>query len=365
MAMFLQQEVYGDTSTWKTVPESMYIEILQAIETQTKANYEKIGSWQGEISIVEEDHHYGSNAAVRMFIDKDSPAANSQHICRKITANTEFAIDIVGDKLYCSFEPFVQCKAIDLNLNAPTIESVQYSRIISIVTPEEYIDYRPDHDYGPIGGLLNSSESIGKVAFRLPAGKAERKRGDIRDPRLFFNYGDSKKIWETLSSTRKNIQEYGILIIAGYPSTKIEETHVVNSKRYKITNVYHTSQNNESDYRKITIVVDSEVDFNVVEVALTDPYGIARVSIKATYEKIGDVFVHKTFNKITRDNEGRTKFNSQITFINSIINELIPEETFTYKNLGMENSSRFIDNINKVEYFYQNKELIKANSDFD
>ena len=54
--MSIPSLVFGDISTWKQVPESMYVEILQAIETQTKANYEKIQLWQGKTKIIPANH---------------------------------------------------------------------------------------------------------------------------------------------------------------------------------------------------------------------------------------------------------------------------------------------------------------------
>jgi hypothetical protein len=84
------------------------------------------------------------------------------------------------------------------------------------------------------------------------------------------------------------------------------------------------------------------------------------MSVNLTYEKIGDVFVPKTFHRILLNNEGKCIFDSQSTLTKSIINELISEKTFTYENLGLQNGVRFVDNIKRIEYWYENGKLIPA-----
>ena len=55
----------------------------------------------------------------------------------------------------------------------------------------------------------------------------------------------------------------------------------------------------------------------------------------------------------------RVKHNS-ITFCNEKVNKPIPEETFGYQNLGLENGDRFIDRSADKTFEYKDGELIEA-----
>ncbi len=341
---------------WKPVAENMYLDILEIIEMQTKANYEKINLWQGKMDIVESEDYYGDNAAKRAYIDEKSRAASSKHIRRIVISPTAFAVDVVNDKLYSNLEPQVKYRAVDLDMNAPPNESIRYSRIRAIVTPQEYISYEPDHNFGYSDSILVSARVSGKAAFLEPPEKAkDRLGGDIRDPRMFFDFGKNKKIWETISTRRKVLLTEGNIKIAGYPHLNIAEIDADGHTQYQITTLYRDSH----DYVKVKLVVDSSVGYNAIKQEMIDD-GIPRISVKLTYEKIGDVFVPKTFHKILLNSEGKCIFDSRITLTKSIINKPISEKTFTYKNLGLQNGVRFVDNIKRIEYWYENGKLVPA-----
>ena len=363
--LFFCSVVNASNKTSMPVSETRYVDIFEMIETQTKANYEKISSWQGKMDILEKDDHYGDNASKTTFIDQDSPAAKSKHIRRTVAAPVDFACDLIDDKLYSNFEPQMKYKAVDLNLNAPTIETVGYTRIRSIVTSEEYMHYEPDLRFAPEDSLILSGGVTGKAAYREPPENAkDRFGGNIRDPRRYFNYKENEKIWLTLSNQRNNLVNMGNVTIASQPHVSIAETDLNGHKQYHISTVYRTSLDDENEHVIIQVVVDSSVDYNVISYTAIQR-GITRISVNLTYEKIGDIFVPKTYSKTVLDSEGKRVFDSQVTLTNSIINEPIPEKTFTYENLGLENDVRFVDTIKKLEYWYRNGELVLASAMVD
>ncbi|MHA1834820.1 MAG: hypothetical protein ACTSV7_12640 [Candidatus Baldrarchaeia archaeon] len=352
--------VNGDDKPWESVPETIYVDLLEAIITQTKANYEKISTWQGEMSIVESDDHYGDNAA--RDIDQNSPAAKSKHIRRTVTGTIEFAADLANDKLYCNFEPHVEYRAIDLNQIAPLAKEIRYSRMRFIVTPAEYLSYEPNHDFGWDDSILVSKRVSGKAAFRDVPEKAKDRVGDIRDPRDYFNCDGDKKLWEILSDIQKMILENSNIKIAGQLFINIAKAETEGHMLYRITTEYWISKEEEKQkIAKTEWIVDSKVGFNVTEIK-TDLFGIPRKWIEITYEKINDTFVPKTIHQIVLDSKGRSTLDSQITFTKSIINQPIPDKTFTYENLGLENGVRFVDNIKRIEYWYKDGKLIPASA---
>ena len=55
---------------------------------------------------------------------------------------------------------------------------------------------------------------------------------------------------------------------------------------------------------------------------------------------------------------GEMSYERECLFNNIKINHVIPEETFTYKNLGLKDGDKFVDKIQNKEYIYQDEELI-------
>ncbi len=60
---------------------------------------------------------------------------------------------------------------------------------------------------------------------------------------------------------------------------------------------------------------------------------------------------------------GQLSYREEFIFKNSLINHPIPQETFTYKNLGLKDDDKFIDNILNREYTYKDEELIPLTKD--
>ena len=350
----------GGDKQWKPMLESECIDILQTIQTQSRANYETICSWQGNIDITEENHYYGNNAPQAAYIHPKCPAVDSKHICRTVASNVEFAVDLTNDKLFSNVVPQVDYRAIDLNLVATTRDDVRFSRIRSIITPKEYMTYEPDHTFGYDSSFLVSAESNGKAAFLdVPEKAKNRLNGDIRDPQLYFVF-NGYKIWEKASREIDKLLRIGNPAIGGAPHITISEREVDGYTQYEIMTRFKGSDE-QGDYIESKIVVDSAVACNVIKQEVIDR-GVTRIVKQLTYEKNGDVFVPRTVLKISFDEDGKKVFQSKGTFTKIVINEIIPDEMFTYEQLGLENGVRFVDNVKKIEYWYRDGDLVPAST---
>jgi len=77
------------------------------------------------------------------------------------------------------------------------------------------------------------------------------------------------------------------------------------------------------------------------------------------YKQFDKVYVPCYTSEQTFDiPSGKLDDEKTVTFKNQKINQPIPEGTFTYKNLGLQNGDKFIDKILDREYTYQDEDLI-------
>jgi hypothetical protein len=190
---------------------------------------------------------------------------------------------------------------------------------------------------------------------------SERKfslSGDIRDPRLFFEMEGHKKIWETLLQLRSNINDRIKERIAGYPHIEISSLTTENGIRYSILTTWKGGENYVRKYMRSLLEVDEAVGFNAIKTEMTTPDGIKIDSKQYMYEKNGDVYLPKTVRKEFRNSKGEITRTSEITIETTGLNKPLPEDTFTIKNLGVEEDTLVSDNIKKAEFRYSKGYLI-------
>jgi hypothetical protein len=354
--MFTYSVSFGQSL--KPVPESEYVGFLDRAAAIMKANYEKINTWQGEFSIEEDNYYYGEQC--RSFdIDANDPAARSDALRRSISELQEFATDVKNNKLYCSKSmPQYKFKALDLDRDI-VLERL-YSPIVSIVTSDEYLSFMPNLNYGYGGKKINGKWS-GKMAFRWPLKRAKNEQwSDVRDPRKYFSEGH-KMIWEDLDVLRNHIENPSPNI----PEGKTPQIRIMTegTKTYIKTRFYRSEDckgcNPNLEFVNINMILDSSMEYNLIHREALSTNNEILQTLDITYESIDGICVPKTVHYVTfRSADLKKSFDSKITFTKSILNVPIPEETFTYKNLGLKDGEKFVDKIADKEYKYQDANLV-------
>lgn len=353
---------YGNSGTITPMPESEYAEFMDNAAALIKANYENISTWQGEISIQEDDYLYGGKWGDLLQIDPNDPVFYSNSIRRSVSASEKFAVDVRNNKLYTERSlPIAKSKALDLGID---FVRGRYSPAISIVTSDEYLSYEPNRRYG-FEAIING-KGAGRAAFRRPVEEARKEQwARVRDPRRYFLSDNKKAVWEDLDALRNFITNPPPDIPAGKaPQISITTEDMGDHTKTHIKGGFYGSPdctNCDDAFVNIIMTLDSSVGLNMIRREVTDKTGRTLQTLDITYEKIGHVYVPKTVHFIIFSfSEQKIKFDSRITFTKSILNVPIPAETFNHRNLGLKDGDRFSDKILDKEYTYQDGVLISV-----
>ena len=332
-----------------------------------KANVEKIETWQGEIRIQEVNHYYGDKAVKwykgRLGAHPDTrdelrwlnESSIPHHFRRKVNMIVPFAIDMIGDKLY-SNSKIIEAKYLEADTDnvLPIKSNVVESR--SIVTPVNFLDFLPEVKFGPSNTLVTDGVVAGRAAFIRPVEKAKNQQwSGVRDPREYL--GDDSPIWEEyapLLSLLRNGEQ--IPMVGEHVPCKMESVEEKGHLKYVIT---WSSSLGDNIYRHKEISLNGDEGFCPTSVRVFDTTGKLYYSKTWTYEVVDGVFLPKTLRRETMGPEG-ISFVSEVTFEESVINKPIPDDVFTYRNLGLKNGDRVIDEIRELEFTFKDGELVPA-----
>lgn len=353
--------------TVKVLTEAEILDVLEILMPTHKANVEKIETWQGELRIQEVNHYYGEKAVKwykgRLNAHPDTrdelltldESSIPHHFRRKVNMTVPFAIDMIGDKLY-SNSKIIEAKYLeaDTDNELPIKSYVVESR--SIVTPVNFLDFWPEVKFGASRTLVTDGVSAGRAAFIRPVEKAKNQQwSGVRDPRRYL--GDDSPVWEEyvplLSLLRNGHQ---IPMVGEHPRCKMESVKEKGHLKYVIT---WSSGFGDNIYIHKEISLNGDEGFCPTSVRVFDTTGKLHYSKTWTYEVIDGVFLPKTLRRETMGSEG-ISFISVVTFEESVINKPIPDDVFTYRNLGLKNGDRVIDEIRELEFTFKDGELVPA-----
>jgi len=354
--LILYSVSYGSNEPNELMEESAYAQFLDTAAGWTKANYESIVNWQGELRVQEDNYYYGEKCRELPIAEGDL-GNDSDFIRRRATGFETFVIDIHNNKLYTEFVPTVKYRALDLNQEIVVDE--RYSRVKSVVTSDKYLSFEPlyMHAFEKLKNGNKITEHCA-AAFQIPVEKARREQwSTVRDPRKYFFQGD-KAVWEILYWLHNVVTGNMNSTLASYHNLSIEKEKTSNGTKFHIHN---RIEPNEKDPIEVITTLDSSVGYNLISRRVLDGSGTTLQTLDLTYEPIKGIYLPKTVNFVSFTPSEQKIFDSRITFTKSILNlkkDSIPEETFTYKNLGLTNGDKFIDTINDKEYTYQEGELV-------
>lgn len=331
---------------------------LRLIAAQIRQNQERVQTWVG-IAEIKENLVYGSDKI--QALSKISPTFKSiapnissdQGVKRTGSGIVSFATDIRQDKMYSKLQIF---KPETTN----SITGKEYDNAYnefdqaSIITPETYMHFQPNMWYG---------------RSQVPVTDGERKRAAFIDP--------VENIRERLCSDVVDPRQFGCVM--GEPACQLLDRIVdwmakgentINGQEVKVS----VERESEGVYRliysgsneggaKITgeYVFDEKVGLNIVSntVKWGDKQWV-RIQSNWEYTKNNGVYVPSKVTRVNYDEQGNVKFSRDFSIKDSKINVPVGNHTFTLEQLGVEDGDRVINNIENIEYTYNNGKLVPA-----
>lgn len=320
--------------------------ILSMISDTTQANYEQIKTWEGKVESALE-YIYEDKNAERVFKESTQGVGEiPRAIINSAETVIEFFLDAEKGCIYAHKYSDKPIKYTDFETGRDLGAKGIPGETRAVLTKEYYIKSRADRMRD---GIVTSRKAI-KKNFK---DCSECLTSPVFDPRESFNAG--QPVWKTLQYVVEYIKKNGELKVDSH-NMKVEEYKDANVIQYKII---MPSKISEGNLVLTTMVFSSKNGFNINLFQVTDTNSMLFQNATWNYELIGGIYLPKeTTHKNYMGKEGRLSYSGKSVFENLQINQTIPNETFTYKNLGLKNGDPVTDEIEDKEYKYQDGNLV-------
>ena len=338
---------------WISVDQNDIAKILNMIGERVRENQNKLTTWQGKLKIVHASIDRGATAK-KMFKErlKDDGKPIPNRIIEHQEFTREFALDVNKKLLYENYYPDPDRQKhlimdLDTGRELPLKQNVRLGSGKFILTADLHID------------CMDNKNRDGVIANRTVI--KQKRPKDKKSPRNLlppvFDPRETMRIfgnplWETFANYVAYIDKHGpISTFQGYTiKVEVEECDVGDVKKYKIV-LPSVSSGGPKVYMFSTLVCSSDAGFNVISYSDTADYNKILENKTWDYGLIDGVYIPVKQTKESLDYlTGDLNDQSTLTFIDQKVNEPIPAEVFTYKNLGLQNGDKFIDKTLGKEY---------------
>jgi hypothetical protein len=335
-----------DNDKYEPISDDKIPGILKMISEKVEDNYKHIKTWEGRVTS-EIDYIYEAKAAEKIFESSTLGEGTApQGIVNSAETIVEFSLDAEKDYLFAhnySNKPF---KYMDLDTGRDLGTKGVPGDVISIRTKEYYIKCRADKRRG---NIITSRKAIKQSIQDCPSCQKQ----PVFDPREGFDYDGSLK---TLSHVLEVIAKNGKWEINNQNLQVKEYKNEKGEVKYQIIIPGKLTEENLIFTR---MVFSSEVGFNITEFQVTDANDRIYQTGTWKYELTDNIYLPKeTVFQNYMNEGGNLNYSKKVIFNNTRINQKIPTETFTYKNLGLQENDIFIDKIQKKEYRLKDSNLV-------
>jgi hypothetical protein len=329
-------------------------EILIMISNHNRSNYEQIKTWQGKLEVIEDYIYQGARAEKVFKVDTDGRGEIPSKIRKHTETIIEFSLHAGKAFIHAAYSPITPLQYTDLETGRELGAKGVLGSRTAILTP--------DYQYDCTGDRMRNRVIVSRMAVKQARAKnslaCDSTLPPVYDPRKSFSaFGDHT--WELFPKLVELIKQHGKFSVDAY-DLKVEELKDGDISKYRVT--LPSKQNLESQlYLFFTLVFRSDKGFNIISFQETDHNGRLLQNRTWEYDLVNGVYVASKMTQQDFDwSNGNLRHERIVTLKNQKVNSFIPEETFTYKNLGLNNSDKFIDNILDKEYTYQDGVLIEV-----
>ena len=185
---------------------SVIADILERIARETRSNFEKIETWKGEYEIVTE-----SRDSTKRRLMSNEAVWDGKPYSTVIEASLAFCIAPEKELWQIDYEQLKPVAFVGQDGKSIPFKSGRFVQQ-SILTPEQYLSFRPRQTYGELEGFgtsLGIGQRRSRVAFvkhRTDSDADTSTTGALIDPLLFFGNG-SLHTWERCDMYARGIRE--------------------------------------------------------------------------------------------------------------------------------------------------------------
>jgi hypothetical protein len=340
----------AQSDTFQEVEKEKIPGILKTIASQTKANFEKIHTWQGELESSRFSIDRGENAKETFELLTNAIGPCPNEVARISENNIIFKCDIDKGLLYSKISRKDPSRYIDPTNNRD-LGTKSVSRSSSEIVTKEY-KYRAEPSARNKNGEIVQRKAVKE---KVDADGPHIGLQPIYLPRYVLNIDN--QVWGYYPDIIRTIEEKGEYVIDGL-SIKVEQKIISGDLQYRIHEPFWTNNPQIKNFWTIN-TFSQDAGYNRISWETTSIDGKTMQKLSTEYQKVNDVYVPI---KNIEDNYDFKNFSLQshneTVFKNVRINDVIPAETFTYKNIGLKDGDIFDDKIAGKEYKYEKGVLV-------
>lgn len=341
----------GQNEEFQVVPTERIPEILNIISNRVHQNFLQIHSWEGEIHVSRYVVYKGENAKRIFESHTDALGDPPNRIAKFTESTTTFSSDLGKGLLYAKVSRKIPSRYMDTADGRDLgTKSIPWYRI-SILTPEYHLHSSPS--------IMRNGYTVKRKAVKEKVDKDCKVAGErpsVFDPRDLFDVRNP--VWQQFPYIVEQIRESGEYIVDGY-GLKVEQRILPNAVQYRVHQPAKTSLEGGNIWLLKTFSTDA--GYNMISSEVTSVNGglMHRQTLK--YQSVQGVYIPSEATYENFDpNDGTLQYLKEQDFKNVRLNGVIPAETFSYKNLGLENGDEFVDKVLSKKYTYQDAALVEV-----
>jgi hypothetical protein len=350
LALLLCGHAIGQTDTFRAVPPDKIPETLNTISTLVHQNFLQIDSWQGEIQVSRYVVYKGEKAKDIFQRNTDALGEPPNKIAKLALSTTTFDSDLAKGLLYAKVSSKNPSRYIDpADGRDLGTKSIPWYRI-SILTPEHHLESTPNRMRD--GHVVQRRAVKKKVDKDCPSCAPPC----VFDPRDLFDA--RSPVWLKYPRILKRIREQGQYLVDGH-AVKVEERTLPDDVQYRVHQPSRISLEGGNIWLIKTF--SSDAGYNMISWELTRVNGEPMHRRTLEYQSVQGIYVPSKAIYESFDPEDGSLQSREIQIYKNVrLNRAIPAETFTYKNLGLEDGDDFEDRILDKKYIYKQGELVEV-----
>ncbi len=331
-------------NNFQPIPPDQMSGILTMISNETQSNYDKIKIWQGKVDATEGIIYDGTEAE-RVFKNKTDGVGQVPKKVKRLNESTvEFAVN--GEKGLFFDKKFYRSPLRYIDPDSGRVLGTKsiVGSTTTIATPEYRITNVPFVKREDV--IITRQAVKEQRTFNESCSTCKK---DIFDPR--YDTIDGKAFRGTFLFLINYIEKHGEFSIGGQ-SLRIGNRVSGTTTEYRLE--IPSPQLNPGEFVFTTMIFNSDKGLNITLSETRSADGKLYQKMIWEYEAIDGVYLPtRTMMKNFKGENAVLSNERECIYTNWQLNQAVPEETFTYKNLGLENGDKFIDKIINKEYRYE------------